>query len=113
LPHCIIEFSEPLTSRLAPAELLQKVHEGALKSALFQAADIKTRAQSYEHFFSESEQVDFIHVTIRIMAGRTDEQKQHLSASVLNALSDLGLTEISITVEVVDLHNSSYAKYLA
>ncbi|MBN1007446.1 5-carboxymethyl-2-hydroxymuconate Delta-isomerase [Amphritea pacifica] len=113
MPHCIIEFSDTLAPRLSPAKLVQTVYEGALKSGLFQAEDIKTRALAYDHFLTGAAPADFIHVTIRILSGRTDEQKQLLSSTVLKGLTDCNLAGISLTVEVVDIHSCSYAKFIA
>ncbi|SEQ47715.1 5-carboxymethyl-2-hydroxymuconate isomerase [Amphritea atlantica] len=113
MPHCIIEFSETLIPRLPPAKLVQIVYEGALRSGLFEAADIKTRALAYDHFLTGPSPADFIHVTLRILSGRTDEQKQLLSSTVLKGLTDCNLAGISLTVEVEDIHSSSYAKFIA
>ncbi len=91
---------------------MQTVYEGALKSGLFEGPDIKTRALAYEDFLTGAEPRPFIHVTIRMLSGRTDAQKQHLSSTVLKGLAGLNLTGISLTVEVDDIHRNSYAKLL-
>ncbi|WP_428034941.1 5-carboxymethyl-2-hydroxymuconate Delta-isomerase [Amphritea sp.] len=113
MPHCIIEYSDTLRSQLSPLTLMQTVYNGALTSGLFEGPDIKTRALAYEDFLTGADPAPFIHVTIRILSGRTDEQKQRLSSTVQKGLTEMGLTGISITVEVVDIHSSSYGKILA
>lgn len=55
---------------------------------------------------------DFVHVTLKILSGRNTEQKLCLSGAVLESLKTLGLTSVSITVEVVDIDRGSYAKIL-
>jgi len=112
LPHCIVEYSATLGSRLSPSELMQNVYASALKSGLFEGPDIKTRALAYDNCLTGAEPADFIHVTLRILSGRTDAQKQHLTSTVLTGLTDLNLTQVSLTVEVDDIHRHSYAKQL-
>ena len=112
MPHCIIEYAKPLEARLNPTELLNAVYEGASLSGLFEGPDIKTRAIAYEAFLTGAEKSAFIHVTARILNGRSLEQKQRLSSTVVKRLADLGLADISITVEIVEMESDSYAKYL-
>ncbi len=112
MPHCIIEYSTTLTVQISPAGLVAAVHQGAVDSTLFGLDDIKTRAIGYDYHHNGGSQRDFIHVTLKILSGRDAEQKAALSDTVLEALAELGLQNISLTVEVVDLDRSSYAKRL-
>ncbi|MDO8828339.1 5-carboxymethyl-2-hydroxymuconate Delta-isomerase [Methylophaga sp.] len=108
MPHCIIEYSNTLD--INPARLVEAVHQAVVESDLFDASHIKTRAVAYEHFRLADNSRDFIHVTIRLHGGRTAQQKQHLTASILQALHKLRLTVITITAEAVDIDSDSYAK---
>jgi len=108
VPHCIIEHSENINSNtLAPL-----VFSGALKSELFEAdgSDIKVRAITYSSYQTGAHKSDFIHVTLKILAGRTCEQKIKLSQLVLDTLESVGLFNCTITIEVVDIDRSSYSK---
>lgn len=106
MPHCIVEHSQGLHSD----ELLEAVFIGARGSELFDSADIKLRAQPFKHFFSGAGRQRFVHVTARILSGRTLEQRQSLSQQILQALETLNLTECSLTVEVIEIERDSYAK---
>jgi 5-carboxymethyl-2-hydroxymuconate isomerase len=108
VPHCIIEYSKTLD--ISPSRLVEAVHQAVLESALFDASHIKTRAVAYEHFQVADDFKEFIHVTIRLHSGRITQQKQHLTAIILQSLETLGLTAITITVEAVDIDSESYAK---
>lgn len=110
MPHCIVEYSQTLESRISPSVLVETVHQAALASALFEVTHIKTRALAYAHYQSGSAQADFIHVTIRLHAGRTVEQKKHLSSLVLKHLTSIELSAVTITIETVDMDSASYAK---
>ena len=94
---------------------MHAVFDGSLHSQLFlpNGADIKVRAIAYQNFKLGDGKTSFVHVVVKILAGRTDEQKQRLSQEIIKKLSGLGHQDISITVEVVDMERQSYQKHLA
>ncbi|MCG9692720.1 5-carboxymethyl-2-hydroxymuconate isomerase [Vibrio sp. Isolate22] len=108
MPHCIIEHSSTINAE----QLNNKVFLGALNSELFEAdgRDIKVRSIAYENYQTGTEKEDFIHVTVRILSGRSDTDKAMLSETVMTQLLSLSLSSASITVEVVDMDRNSYAK---
>ncbi len=108
MPHCIIEYSK--TVDISPTQLVEAVHQAVLETALFDAYHIKTRAIAYEHYQLAHDSKDFIHVTVRLHSGRTSQQKQQLTAFILQSLKHLNLTSMTITVETVDIDSDSYAK---
>ena len=114
MPHCIIEHSEDLLKSITPRKLIESVLNGAKKSELFQLNHIKLRTQSYEYFQKgDVEQASFIHVTLRILQGRTIAQRQGLSEWVLQEFEVLALKQVTITVEIVEMETSSYSKLLS
>lgn len=110
MPHCIIEHSSTINSD----QLNNKVFLGALNSGLFEAdgRDIKVRSVAYEHYQTGTTKEDFIHVTLRILSGRSDAHKATLSNTVMTQLESLSLVDASITIEVVDMDRSSYSKVI-
>ncbi|AEX22249.1 5-carboxymethyl-2-hydroxymuconate Delta-isomerase [Vibrio sp. EJY3] len=110
MPHCIIEHS----SSIEPVDLNQKVFLGALESNLFESdgSDIKVRSIAYENYQTGSAKEDFIHVTLRILSGRNEQDKLLLSNSVMSRLKSIQLVSASLTVEVVDIDRNSYAKQI-
>lgn len=114
MPHCIIEYSAPLAAQIDINELTQSVHQGALASELFEPSAVKSRA-----YASQSCQVglladgSFIHITLKIMPGRTDEQKKHLTQMVYRQISELTLGVSSLTMEVLELDSAHYFKRLS
>lgn len=116
MPHCIIEYSADLaqTPEFAP-ELLRGVHLTVCGSELFDLSSVKSRLRAYESFCAgaNAEPESFIHVTIRLLQGRSAEQKKLLAASVVCYLSDLGLPAgVSVTTDIVDMDAVAYAKYV-
>lgn len=108
MPHCIIEHANTFHAE----ELMAAVFKGTLDSGLFSAdgRDIKVRAQAYNHYQTGHQHQDFVHVAIKILSGRTPEQKQGLSHHVLTELERLKCVNCSLTVEVLDIDIACYAK---
>ncbi|MBO9493935.1 5-carboxymethyl-2-hydroxymuconate Delta-isomerase [Thalassotalea sp. G20_0] len=111
MPHCIIEYSRPLEAIVSPEALMESVYQGAVSSGLFDTSAIKVRALPYDHYRVGTEQgIRFIHVTARILSGRSLQQKQELSGILLDAVEGTPLDNVSITVDVVDMERTVYAK---
>ncbi len=110
VPHCVIEYSKTLDSKVKPGELVDVVHRGVLESGLFEASHIRIRATFYDNHVIGYPVKDFIHVTLKILAGRNQQQKIGLSSLVLCKLEDIDLTSISLTVEVIDIERETYSR---
>lgn len=111
MPHCIIEHSEDIISSVKSQQLIDSVLMGTKKSTLFQLDHIKLRTQSYEYYQKgDVQQAGFIHVTVRILQGRTVEQRQDLSEKVLFELDSLALKDVTMTVEIIEMETASYTK---
>ena len=106
MPHCIIEYSKNLEA----AQLIDAVYQGARKSKLFEDDDIKSRTMEFDHYQSGSTKNSFVHVTTKILSGRNLEQRSMLSRLILSELESLSIQSTSLTVEVVEMERTSYAK---
>lgn len=108
MPHCIVEHSSTIDGNA----LIPLVFAGALESKLFEidGSDIKVRAIPYSNYQTGNVDIGFVHVTLKILSGRTIEQKSKLSLLVLEKLKIQNLVNCSISVEVVDIDRVSYSK---
>ncbi|WNC68794.1 5-carboxymethyl-2-hydroxymuconate Delta-isomerase [Thalassotalea nanhaiensis] len=108
MPHCVVEHSSAIDGNT----LIPLVFAGALESKLFEidGSDIKVRAMPYSNYQTGNVDVDFVHVTLKILSGRTIDQKSMLSKLVLEKLKTQNLVNCSISVEVVDIDRVSYSK---
>ena len=108
MPNCIVEHSAEIDG----AALVPLVHRGALESKLFESegSDIKVRAIPYSNYQTGSVNINFVHVTLKILSGRNLDQKSNLSRLVLENIEGLLSSDCSISVEVVDIDRDSYAK---
>lgn len=110
MPHFIIEYAKGLEKTVDPDRLIDAVNNGAINSDLFEASHIRVRSTFYEDYISGYGRHDFIHVTLKILSGRTIKEKKYLSELVLKELEALGLSSISMTVEVIDIDKDTYSK---
>lgn len=114
MPHMLIEYTKGLEDTASPAELINAVYQGACNSELFDNKFVKTRSLAFENYQSGVTDNGFIHVTAKILSGRTAEQRKTLSSSILVELEKVlaGHSPISITVEVVDIDKEAHSQYL-
>lgn len=112
MPHLIIEYPHELLNQTQRQALVERVHEAAGSTGLFDISHIKTRAVAMAAYRLGDGQGPFIHAQLRIHRGRDASQKEMLSWTVLNAIRELKLAIKLITVEVVELDRDGYAKYV-
>lgn len=111
MPHCIVEYSAHLAQQISISALVKTVHQGAIDSGLFEPTAIKTRAYGAEHScVGATEGASFIHITLKIMPGRTDEQKQLLLQAIDKRIANMCSQVSSVTIEVLDLAKEHYFK---
>jgi len=110
MPHAIIEFSDLAEIGVDEAAILDAVFEGMQASGLFGTEDIKVRSQPVSMTRNGSDNFSFIHVQLRILSGRTVEQKAGLGERVRTHLCALSGQARSTSVEVVDIDRAVYAK---
>lgn len=112
MPHLIIEYATPLAEAEQVEQMLEAVHTTAVASGLFEESHIRLRAVPLAFYRSGGQEEPFIHAQLRIHSGRSAEQKRQLSEAVLTTLQALQWPARTITVEVVEMDRSSYAKYV-
>ncbi|WP_415895214.1 5-carboxymethyl-2-hydroxymuconate Delta-isomerase [Neptuniibacter sp. PT34_22] len=112
MPHLVIEYSKQIEDKVDITVVMEKVFQGAVAANLFAEKDIKVRANAYEQHMNGAGLNGLIHVSSRILSGRNTEQKTQLTQAVLTELKTLGLEDLSITVEVLDIDRDSYAKHI-
>lgn len=112
MPHIIIEFAKPLLiCEDDTHNLLHAVHNAAGATELFEPQNIKTRAIPVDYYCVADGTKSFIHVQLRMHRGRTDAQKRLLTQAIRDAIVQQNLQADVITVEVVDMDKSTYAKH--
>lgn len=112
MPHIIIEHSASIQT---DSENLSNIAFGACEqSGLFASKDIKTRVMSYDLFQigkDDTKKSHFVHVTVKIMPGRSTEQQHQLAQNILDKLTALNLSDCSHSVEIIELNATAYCKH--
>lgn len=110
MPHCIIEYAKPIEQQVYINDLVALLHEGMLASELFNAPAVKTRAIAFDHYkVGEGENL-FVHVTVKMLDGRTPAQKITLSTALHTILSSMVGADVIRTVDIRDLDSDAYSK---
>ena len=108
MPHFIIECSQPIIEQQRPEAIIETVYNTADATNLFAKGDIKVRINPYIYYNVGGDTKDFIHVFGNIMEGRTEEQKNNLSRSIVKALKEMFPETPIISINIRDFDKSGY-----
>jgi 5-carboxymethyl-2-hydroxymuconate isomerase len=108
MPHLIIEHSHNLP--ISKTDLLTAIHNAAASTQLFDPTTIKSRIIEFNHFKLGNNRIGFVHIQAHIIEGRTKEQKQHLSETLLQQLQVKLTQEYQLSVHIYDLIPQIYRK---
>lgn len=117
MPHIVVEYTPNLGELPFDAMLAAATRHLTGSPEVTDEADLKARVLRAEHFRVGMQDAarGFIHVQLRILAGRTPEAKNDLSKRVAQGFLDhmprfgAGFTA-HLSVEVVDMDRASYTK---
>ena len=114
MPHLTIEYTANLAGLDADA-LLADANQRLAASGHCREADIKSRARRLETFRIGTAQTPraFVHATLSLLPGRSDEVKSQLAGLVLQALNvhvQGEHPELQLCVAIDELHGASYSK---
>lgn len=118
MPHIIVEYTPNLTDLPFDAMLASVTRRLADSPEVEDEADLKARVIPADKFrvgLADSQR-GFIHVTLRILEGRTEEAKRDFSQRVADGMLEHmptfpdGMTA-HLSVEVVDMDRASYRKF--
>lgn len=108
MPHFIIDCTEVLLEKQSPEKIMKTVFETANSSGLFQPEDIKIRIRPYHYSYGAFTPSEFIHVFGNIMEGRTADQKNTLSESIVTELNRLFPELTIISMNIRDFEKQGY-----
>ncbi len=116
MPQTEIEYSASLGAVFDARRLAGAVHEALVEHAAAELPNCKTRLTELADYLigDGAPERAMVHVDLRILPGRNDEQKRQLGEAVLGALGEAvagvsGL-DLQLTVEVRELDGANYHK---
>ncbi|MFT4716353.1 MAG: 5-carboxymethyl-2-hydroxymuconate isomerase [Paracoccaceae bacterium] len=110
MPHFVIEYSREIETTYDIGAVMQIAFDSGVASGVMEAANIKVRAQPYDHYRILNSGDSFLHVTVFLLAGRSDAQKEHVAELLLQSLARLLTTVTSISVDIRDMNPAAYQK---
>jgi 5-carboxymethyl-2-hydroxymuconate isomerase len=126
MPHVIVEYSANLGGAAEMRPLLQALHDAAIKTGVFPAGGVRTRAERRDEYIVADGRPEaaFVHVMLRVGAGRDASTKKRAADSVfgvlcdhLKAVQDQRPLAISLEVQeldpVLNLKKNNLHAYLA
>ena len=110
MPHLIIEYAKPLAQDTDIQGLVDAVFDAAPASELFDPKAIKVRATGIDAYSTAGTDQAFIHVDIKLLPGRSSEQKKALSERVLDKVLSIVSDTVAVSVEINILDKDTYSK---
>lgn len=114
MPHCLIEFSEGISQQADPQDIVFAVHQAIEDSELFISQNIRTRARPYHYYHAgnyNQQSLAFIHVTLHVMSGYSDLQKEDLTIDIVEVLQLFQVKGVLISCEILEISEHNYTDY--
>ncbi len=120
MPHIIVEHSKDISNKKVIEILpeIQKIIE-SIKGGNFTLEACKARSISFDEYFVGSrnnEKSAFLHITVKILAGRTIEIKKELAEKIAKfaeeflKLQNITKERCDLSVDIVDMEKETYQK---
>jgi len=112
MPHFVIDYSRDIETRYDMDKIMQIAFDAGVASGVMQGIDIKVRMQPFDHYRMANKGDSFLHLSVFLLAGRTDTQKEHVSLGLRTALTDYLTTVTAVSIDIRDMNTTAYKKRL-
>jgi 5-carboxymethyl-2-hydroxymuconate isomerase len=112
MPHFVIEYARKIEQQIDLSKLLEITYQVGASSGLMMPEDIKIRALPFDHFMMAGTKDTFVHTTIFLLEGRSDEQKEKLSIGLRLEQAKLMPSVTAISIDIQGMNNIAYKKRL-
>ncbi|WP_299348498.1 hypothetical protein [uncultured Shimia sp.] len=112
MPHLILEHDVALAKTHDLAALSQALFDAACAHPVFASAPkaVKVRTLLFDNGRSGVSPESYAHLTIRMLTGRSTEQKKDVAEAMLAVLADQLPSIGSLSVEPVEMDRNTYTK---
>jgi 5-carboxymethyl-2-hydroxymuconate isomerase len=114
MPHLVVEYSANLENQIDILQLVETVHNAALKTGVFELAAVRTRASRREYYVIADGHRDnaFVAIWVRVAPGRPVETRKRLGQEIFDAACEFlqktyDTTPIGISLEVQEIDNTA------
>lgn len=108
MPHVVIEYSQNVDT--LSSKILQAAYNSVKDSGLFDIQAIKGRSICYTHYMLPDGARNFIHITVSILEGRSEEECAALSKQIFNAVKHLSTDIDRLSVDINEMTKATYTK---
>lgn len=115
MPHLVLEYSNNITGIDNLNKLFDKLHHLLAEELPTQLSSCKSRCIIHPLFFvgDQDKANAFVHLTIKILSGRSQHKKNYLGEIALNVLKDFfepAATHLTVkaSVELMDLDKNYF-----
>ena len=112
MPHFVVESGGTLAGGDDRQAALKIAADCGAQSGVMQAEDIKARLIHCPDFLALDGRRSFLHITVRLLAGRSDAQKTALSEAWRDAMAVRFADVQSISIDICDMDPGPYKKRL-
>lgn len=110
MPHFIIDYSRDLERDYDINKVMQIAFDSGVASKVMQGADIKLRARPFDHYRLLNATDSFLHVTVFLLEGRSDAQKESISLLLRQNLVEYLAEVTSVSIDIRDMNPHAYKK---
>ncbi|GEL76982.1 5-carboxymethyl-2-hydroxymuconate Delta-isomerase [Tenuibacillus multivorans] len=118
MPHLTLEYTDNLKQDIHISDLLRNIHDTLLQHRdIIPIGGLRSRAvELTDYLVADGTQDDaFVHVTLKLGSGRTDEQKKLICDDLFETISEQfsGLFEkryLALSLELYEFMNPTYKK---
>ncbi|MCE3231927.1 MAG: 5-carboxymethyl-2-hydroxymuconate isomerase [Rickettsiaceae bacterium] len=110
MPHIVIEYSDNLANEVKSTGLTKLLHQTVVDSGLFSPDAVKARSVAFSDYVLIEGAKDFIHVTVSILSGRTQQQRKDLNESVFQTVKKAIPTADKVSSDIREMDGAVYKK---
>lgn len=115
MPHLILEYSKNIEDDVEIEGLMRLVHKTLFDFGLWDISALRTRAEPRDKYYiaDGDPTYGFLHLMIRIRAGRDDATKKKIGETILKAVVDylapaFAKRKLAVNVEITEVSPTSY-----
>jgi 5-carboxymethyl-2-hydroxymuconate isomerase len=114
MPHILLEYSDNIDFQPSK-DLFEKIHKILAQELPTNLSSCKSRWHAHQAFYlgDGSKMNGFVHVTIKVLSGRSDEKKSSIGQEILALLNayfqkDKKTLHLQLSVEILDLDRNYF-----
>ena len=114
MPHLTIEYSGNLENQIDVQQLVERVHQAALRTAVFEVGAVRTRAAKRDYYaIADGHRNNaFVAIEVHIAPGRPVETRKRLGQEIFDAACEFlekiyETTPIGISLEVTEIDDTA------